>query len=108
LDPAQPRRDAVLEGALNVIVVEYVERTRQSGTSVLAHGLCVRGVTQPKTEALAYARMAQLLGDHLARQEVLLHELAEAPAELSLAGLDDRGVGDGQAQRMAKKRRDGE
>ena len=36
-------------------------------------------------EALADAGVAQLLGDHLAGEEVLLHELAEAATELCLA-----------------------
>ena len=48
------------------------------------------------------------LGEHLAGEEVALHELAEAAPDLVLALRDDRRVRDRQAERVAEQRGDGE
>ena len=100
--------DEPADGVLHVAVVEHLDRAahpvgQRAGrpAGVVRHG-------QPAAEPLADVDAGQSLGDHLAGQEVALDELAEAAPDLVLAPGDDRRVRDGQAERVAEQRGDGE
>ena len=66
------------------------------------------GSASQRAEPLADVDAGQALGDHLAGEEVALHELAEAAPDLVLALGDDRRVRDRQPERVAEQRRHGE
>ena len=68
----------------------------------------VLGIPEPLRRAAAQGRRPQLGAQHLGRQEVVLHEVAEAPADPVLPRGDDGGVGDREVERPAEERRDGE
>src|SRR5919201_3299691 len=65
-------------------------------------------LTDPAREVLGDAERLELGLDDLARQEVALHEAAEAPPDAVLARRDDGGVRDRDAERVPEERGDGE
>ncbi len=65
-------------------------------------------VGEPPGRALGGMHAAQVRRDHLTRQEVVLHEVAEDLPDALFARGDDGGVRDRQAERMPEQRRDRE
>ena len=68
----------------------------------------VRRIADPLRDPLRDAQPVQPRRDHLARQEVVLHEPAKAAADAVLAARDDRGVRDRNPERVPEQRCDRE
>ncbi len=105
---AQPALDHPAEGRLDVPVVEHLDDALHGITGGARGTVGVFGHGEPAAEALADVDTLQPLGEHLAGEEVALHELAEAAPDLVLAVGDDRGVRDRQPEGVSEQRRDRE
>ena len=108
LGRAQPPLDQPTEGVLHVPVVEHLDRPAHGVGEGGRRPLGVLGNGEPAAESLTDVDAGQSFGEHLVGQEVALHELAEAAADLVLAARDDRRVRDRQPERMTEQRGDGE
>ena len=93
---------------MNVLVADGVGQPDEGVGGVGRHPLGVGRDRQPRGGAGHDTRRAHPLGDDVGTQEVLLHEGAQRLAELVLARGDDRGVGNRDAQGVAKERGDRE
>jgi hypothetical protein len=111
---AGDRRDRLLDQAwdqhlgderLDIGVAKSVQRQRQDRGTLGHHPRRVDRVVQPLGRTCRHLGDHQAVTDDLLLQEVLLHEVLEAPAELVLAPGDQRRVRDRQAQRVLEQRR---
>ena len=100
--------DERLQGRGDIAVIEHLEGATQQIGHALAGLRRIPFVGQPITETFTDVGTGQAFVQHLARQEVGLHELAERATDLVLAMRNDRGVRDGYAERMSEERRHGE
>ena len=108
LGPRQALLHRRSERLLNIAVVEHLDDTAEGVGGGLGGALGVGRLGQPPTEALGDARRREPLADDVGREEVALHEVAEAAADVVLAARDDRRVGDRDAERVAEQGGDGE
>ena len=93
---------------LDVAVVEHLDRRRASPSATASPARRRWSASASQRRGAGRRGRPQPLGEHLAGQEVALHELAEAAADLVLALGDDRRVRDRQPERVAEQRGDGE
>ncbi|MFK4543212.1 hypothetical protein RKD29_002808 [Streptomyces tendae] len=88
---------------LDVGVAQHGEGAPQGGGQLGRHPVGVLRYGEPGAEAAADADGAQPLAHDGLGEEVLPDELAQRDAELVLLLRDDRGVRDGDAQRVAEE-----
>ena len=103
----QPLLDSGSECLLDVAVVEHLDDAAECIGSCFSCPFGTGRLGQPAAEALGDPRPGEPLTDDLRREEVALHEVAEAAADVVLALGDDRRVRDRDAERVAEQRRDG-
>src|SRR2546425_11753146 len=87
---------------------QRLERLREPARDLLGDPAAVVGIGEPAGGALGRVDRAEIRGDHVARQEVILDEVAEDASDPLLPGGDDRGVRDRQAAGGPEQRRDRE
>ena len=105
---AEPGAHHLAHERLHVFVGQRLERLGEPGRDLLRDAAAVFGIGEPAGGALGGVDRAQIRGDHVARQEVILDEVAEDAADPLLPRGDDRGVRDRQAEGVPEQRRDGE
>ena len=105
---AEPPENRSLEQRTNVVAADAVERGRDGPSGCRRGPLGVPGSREPDTQTTPDLGRTDALSNQLGRQELLLDEPAELCSELVLLPRDDRGVGNGQAERMPEQRDDGE
>ncbi len=114
---AHPRRDLLRVRApgdrlphhrLHIGVAQHGQRPAQCRGELGGDPVGVLGHGEPRAQPAADADGAQPAPYDVLGEEVLPHELAQRDAELVLLGGDDRGVRDGQAERVTEERGDGE
>jgi hypothetical protein len=88
------RDHALVDELPNVVVAHHGARAGERVGDVPRDRPRVLGGADPPRGALGDAHRAEPGGDHLAREEVVLDEAAEAPADPVLALRDDRRVRD--------------
>jgi hypothetical protein len=93
------------ERPLDVLVAQAVGRPDDHVGGVAGEAAGIVGVGQPAGHPGGDLGGPDPLGQHVAVEEVLLHELAEGSGELVLALDDHRGMRDGQAERVAEQGR---
>ncbi len=99
--------DAVDE-RLDVLVAQDLRAGRQRLRRLERDRARVLRRRDPRREPLGDPQRAEAIRDHLARQEVVLHERAKRAGHAILARRDDRRVRNGDAERMAEQRGDRE
>ena len=87
----------------HILVGERFERFRETARDLPRDLAAVVGGAEPPGGALRGADRAKIRRDHRAREEVIFDEGAENPADPLLAGGHDGGMGDWDAQGMAKQ-----
>ena len=102
---SHPRQHRRLERPLDRLVAQHARRARQYRRRVAGDRRGVLLHAHPRGGAARHADRAQPLEHHAAGQEVLLDEPADRTPELILAGGDERGVGDRDAERVPEQRR---
>src|SRR5574338_1238202 len=75
---------------------------------MMRNATAVGRIADPPGDAFRDPQPVKPGGNDLTREEVVLHEAAEAPADAILATRDDRGVRDRNAHRVAEQRGDRE
>src|SRR6266540_3273537 len=103
-----PAPHDLLDRGVDVLVPQHLTEAGQRVTRVLAQPGGVVRAYQPAADPAGHVQAAQLANDHLAGQEVLLDELAQALAQRVLLVRDDRGVRDGYPHRVPEQRGDRE
>ncbi len=99
--------DLVHQGA-DIGVGQGVERLRQAARDLARDAPAVLRIGEPAGGTLGGTHGTQVGGDHLTRQEMILHEGPEDPADALLAGGHDRGVRDREPQGVTEQGGDGE
>ncbi len=104
VDLGQPRRDCATEEVAHPRVVERAQAVARCRHRVVAQraGVC-RG-SQPVGQPRSRVELLQLRQHLRGAQEVVADEAREVGADAVLVGRDDRGVRNGQAERMPKQR----
>ena len=88
---------------LHDVVLQDLGDAADHGRTLRRDGAGVVWFAQPIADSGGQIGALQPLGHHGRGQEVVPDETAEALADLVLPGLDDGGVGNGKAKRMAKQ-----
>ena len=81
---------------------------RERVGDTVAGAMGVHGIGQPRPEAMGHVQALEPIDDDVVVEELALHELPEAAADLVLPVRDDRGVRDRNPERMAEQRGDRE
>lgn len=105
---ARPPGDRLPDHGLHVRVAKDRQRAPERGRQLGRHPVGVLRLGEPRAEPAADADGPQPLPYDVLREEVLADELTERDAQLILLGGDDRGVRDGQPERMPEQRGHGE
>ncbi len=100
--------ETAIDDGLHVLVTQHVRRRADGRRGAPRDRARVLGVGEPLGQTAAHVERAEPVFDHVARQEVALHERAERAPHAILLGGDDRRVRNRNAERMAEQRGDGE
>ena len=97
-----------LEERLHVVVAKNGRTRAESASNGAGERARVVGIGEPARAAIREAERAKLVRDDIAIEKILLNEVSERTSDALLTRGYYGGVRDGNAERMAKQRRDRE
>jgi hypothetical protein len=97
-----------VEQRVHVLIPYYVPGPPERGSDILGRLAPVLRNAQPLRCPAADLRRPELGGQDIRREEVVLHEVAETPADPVLPAWNDGGMRDRDTQRVPEQRGDGE
>ena len=107
-DGVEPLAHARLDHRPEIVVGQTLEGLRQTARNGPGDATPVFDLAEPARGPLGDAHAPQPCGQHVPCQEVILDEVPQCATEPVLPRGDDSGMWDGQAERVAEQRGDGE